>query len=651
MSRRLPCCLLVALFWLALPLAAAAPPVGTYTPFGPGAGQFLSITADPSAPATLFGESSHGEVYKSTDGGQTWIRSGTGLQGPRSLGNLVADPGRPGVFYLLTAPLHGFFDQGLYRSVDGGATWVSLYTPVRFLLVPTADLWLVPGTPVTLLARDGHGALRAVPGSDPPVSWEPVDAAISPPFAVDPSRPGTVYGVSRTTLGGLAVSHDSGVTWTPFAGPGGDITALAVSGGALLAADAEVGLFVSVDLGVTWSPTGLAPVSALAAGPGLVVYAAAGGRFYASADGGHTFVQRSAGLPLRTIVQIAVSSSGRPHLLTRIGQVWDGTPGGGFRLAGQRGLLDASSLPLVIDTGDPSIFYLTPTIFLVPTSRSTDGGATWTPLSLHLGAIALDPAHPNRLLAIAPQGVVASADGGDTFGPPLLAGTFLSLARLPGGTLLAGGCGIERSQDGGRTWATVLPCSHGDLRDHVERLHTDPHEPATVYAEVMETNGLPGSSLPNARAAGVLSPLYRSRDGGRTWTRLAVQGSGLTLGGGRRTLLYLANDSGSLVSDNGGDSWRPLPVPDNFNTFFQFRTLLAADPTRGDGVYAMIYTEEGLTIVYSPDRGRNWKVVEAGGLERAYRGLPAWLVPDLRVPGLLYVGAQEGGVFTVQVQR
>ncbi|HEV7518317.1 MAG TPA: hypothetical protein VGR07_18625, partial [Thermoanaerobaculia bacterium] len=206
-SLRPPSWLLVALLWLAPPLAAAPPPVGVYMPFGPGSGQFLSLTADPSAPATLFGESYLGEVYKSTDGGRTWAWSSTGLQGPRSLGNLVADPGRPGVFYLLTAPLTSFFDQGLYRSVDGGATWVNLFTPSRFLLIPTADLWLVPGTPATLLARFENGSfdtIRAVPGSDTSVSWEPVDGAVGPPFAVDPSRPGTVYGVSRATLGALA---------------------------------------------------------------------------------------------------------------------------------------------------------------------------------------------------------------------------------------------------------------------------------------------------------------------------------------------------------------------------------------------------------------------------------------------------------------
>lgn len=652
MSRRPPCCLLVALFWLAPPLAAATPPVGVYMPFGPGSGLFLSLVADPSAPATLFGVSYRGEVYRSTDGGRTWAWASTGLREPRRLGNLVADPGRPGVFYLLIVPFSSIFDEGLYRSVDGGATWANLLTLPR-LLIPTTELWLVPGTPATLLARfenGSFGAVRAVPGSDTPVSWQPVDGSAGPPFAVNASLPGTVYGVSRVTRGGLVVSHDSGATWTPLAGPGGPVTLLALAGGptpGILAAT-PAGLFVSTDGGATWSSTGVPGATALAAGPGSAVYAAEGGHFYASGDGGHTFAERSRGLPVSAIVQIVVDGSGRPYVLNRIGQAWSATPGGGFRIAGQRGLLEGDSLPIVIDPGDPSLLYLTLFGTRGQTFRSTDGGAGWAPLGRFLSEIVLDPLHPTRLLAIDQGNVVASDDGGDSFGPPLLAGSFQSLAQLSSRLFLAGGCGIERSVNGGRTWAVTLPCRHDGVVDQVQRLHVDPHDAATAYAEVTEMQDLPVCQTPKPRAGCLSTPLYRSRNEGRTWTRLPITGHGLALGGARRTALYLQGDSGPLGSDNGGDSWRPLPVPDPFHLA---NILLAADPTRGDGAYATGITESGVSILYSPDRGRNWKEVEVGGLDRFHRGLPAWLVPDPRTPGRLYVGLPNGGVFAVQVQR
>ncbi|HEV7518847.1 MAG TPA: hypothetical protein VGR07_21340, partial [Thermoanaerobaculia bacterium] len=194
-----------------------------------------------------------------------------------------------------------------------------------------------------------------------------------------------------------------------------------------------------------------------------------------------------------------------------------------------------------------------------------------------------------------------------------------------------------------------LPCRHDGVVDQVQRLHVDPHNAATAYAEVTEMQDLPVCQTSKPPAGCLSTPLYRSRNEGRTWTRLPITGHGLALGGARRTALYLQGDSGPLGSDNGGDSWRPLPVPDPFHLA---RILLAADPARGDGVYAAGYDDDFLPrLFYSPDRGRNWKVVEAGGLDRFHRGLPAWLVPDPKTPGRLYVGLPNGGVFAVQVQR
>jgi len=155
--------------------------------------------------------------------------------------------------------------------------------------------------------------------------------------------------------------------------------------------------------------------------------------------------------------------------------------------------------------------------------------------------------------------------------------------------------------------------------------------------------------LANPPADCLSTPLYRSRDEGRTWTRLSITGHDLAVGGARRTVLYLEGGEGGsrpLASDNGGDSWRTLP-----GTGLVRAGFLTPDATLEIGAYAAGLTPSGVTLFYSPDRGKSWKSIEAGGLDRFHRGLPAWLVTDPKTPGRLYVGVQNGGGFVVQVER
>ncbi|MFC4950950.1 F510_1955 family glycosylhydrolase [Pseudonocardia sp. GCM10023141] len=128
---------------------------------------------------------------------------------------------------------------------------------------------------------------------------------------------------------------------------------------------------------------------------------------------------------------------------------------------------------------------------------SVDGGRTWADrAALKALDIAVDPSDGRRVLATVQGGVVLSTDGGATFtapaGPPL---AFVSWG--PDGTIhgLDPGSGSHVSTDGGATWTTTATVPGG--------------RPQAVTATA--------GGLLAATAGGV----FRSVDGGATFTRIA----------------------------------------------------------------------------------------------------------------------------------
>ena len=171
------------------------------------------LAVDPADPETVYaGCAGHG-IYKSTDGGVTWVA----LEFPEK-----------DVFSVAVSPADGAVYAGcepskLFRSADGGGSWTEL---AALRSIPSAPTWSFPPRPwtshVRWIAPDPREPRRLLVGielggvmltEDGGATWRD-----HPPQAVKdchtviwhPAAPGRAYEAGG---GGAAWSRDGGVRW------------------------------------------------------------------------------------------------------------------------------------------------------------------------------------------------------------------------------------------------------------------------------------------------------------------------------------------------------------------------------------------------------------------------------------------------------
>jgi photosystem II stability/assembly factor-like uncharacterized protein len=243
--------------------------------------------------------------------------------------------------------------------------------------------------------------------------------------------------------------------------------------------------------------------------------------------------------------------------------------------------------------------------------KSTDAGKTWTDVGLadtrQIGAIIVDPADPD---------IVLVAAVGHAFGPNTQRGVF-------------------RSTDGGKTWNRVL--FKNELTGAID-LAADPHNSKIVYAALWQVRRQPW----NFSSGGPGSGLYRSLDGGVTWTQLS--GHGLPEGIlGRIDIAISAVDSkriyamieakegGLYRSDDGGAQWRRVSEDGRIRQRAWYFSKIYADPGSIDTVYAL-----NTGMLRSTDGGKTFNLVSA--THGDHHAL--WIDPD---DSKSLINANDGG--------
>jgi photosystem II stability/assembly factor-like uncharacterized protein len=651
MSRRLLpiCALLLALAGGAGPAHAG---INFWTSIGPDGGSINALVVSPAQPDLLYAGSNGAGLYRSEDGGATWVRASRGLE-PAVMA-VVADPQTPSTVYVVS-------DFAAMKSADAGATWTALARPqAGRQSAAILSLAIDPRSPSTLYAGTTFGIWKSTDGggswtqltergthltpivvdptrtstlyafsayerallrsTDSGQTWSEKDAGL--PFAdflpdalqiaLDPSTsPANVY-VSFRDLNGTGITYrstDAGETWRR-AGPAGH--PLAIGSGVIYA-----GAAISTDGGATWTPASAAPGTSLvfAAAPGsaTTVYAGTSQGVWQSGDAAASWQAASHGLAATQTIALAVDPVHPRILFAAVagavqgpGLLKSGSGGQGWRSIGPPFLVDYLQ-ELVVDPVTPSTLYAASSFGL---AKSVDGGNTWEPLLLVTGCegvnhLAIDPSHPNTLYVA----------GLSNFAVPCLA---------------------LKSTDGGHSWIPL-----GLPEREILQIAVAPTTPATLYAL--------GSTY-----------VYKSTDAGGTWNRLRTPHGAkiaLAIDPTDANRVFMSANTAIFRTIDGGRTWieydRKLPLIDEFGSFHR-PTALAIDPHSSNIVYAA-----GDWGAYrSTNGGRTWYPIVAGlpnlsstsNTPLLHYEAGGLLVPDPRQPGKLYAGTPYTGIYTYTIE-
>ncbi len=260
--------------------------------------------------------------------------------------------------------------------------------------------------------------------------------------------------------------------------------------------------------------------------------------------------------------------------------------------------------------------------------KSTDGGENWTNMGLrdseHIAKILVDPKDSNRVLVCATghlwddnqeRGVYQTSDGGQTW-KKVLGGAngstgcgFMALSpqepktvfaslwdfRRQGWTFRSGGpgSGLYRSSDGGEHWTELNESNSKGLPEKPwgrVAVAVAPSKPQVVYANIESKK----------------SALYRSDDGGKSWSRLDASRFvvwrpfyfGNLIVDPKDENKIFKPDGPLLVSVNGGHSFSVV----SGNAHGDFHDVWI-DPSNPN----IVYTTDDAGLWRSEDGGTRWK--------------------------------------------
>ncbi|HYL13700.1 MAG TPA: glycoside hydrolase [Terriglobales bacterium] len=173
-------------------------------------------------------------IYKSTDGGQTW--QPLGLRDAQQIGAIIVDPRDPNrvLVAALGHPYGPNPERGVFRSLDGGATWQKVlykddntgaidlaFDPADAQIV-YADIWSSRRPPWTTgggYNGPGSGLYKSTDGG---TNWKQLTEGLPTEkdklgrigIGIAPSHPNRIYAlVDAPKLGGLYRSDNAGENW------------------------------------------------------------------------------------------------------------------------------------------------------------------------------------------------------------------------------------------------------------------------------------------------------------------------------------------------------------------------------------------------------------------------------------------------------
>lgn len=608
----------------------------TWTPIfdDQSTGSIGAIAVAPSNPQIVYVGSGEGlqrpdlstgdGIYKSTDGGRTWLH--LGLRDGQQIPQIVVHPTDPDRLWVavLGHPYGPNEERGVFRSTDGGRT----FTRVLYRDADTgaADLVIDPKNPDVLYAAlwearqgpwenadfrgPGSGVYKSTDGG---ATWRPINKGL-PTFeqdrlgriglAVAPARPSRLFAtVEADRKGGLYRSDDAGESWV-LVNDDPRVTSRASDFAEVKVHPADpdtvftgsIVAWKSTDGGKTFAAFRGAPggddyhriwinprnpdIMLLASDQGAIVTLNGGASWsswYNQPTAQFYHVSTDYNFPYRVCGgqqesgSACVASRGdhgritfrdwRPVGVEEYGYVAPDPNNPDIYYGGKVTRYDwrtgqtQNVSPMPVRRGDYRVVRTMPILFS-PVDRRTlyfashvlwktlDGGQSWTAISPDLSRETWEvPSNVGKY-----RGTPEAA--------PSRRGVIYTIAPSPLdiNTIWAGTDDglIHVTRDGGTTWTNVTPpqLTPWAKVSLMEASHFDVH---TAYAAI------------NTFRLDDLRPhIYRTRDGGRSWTPIT---SGIPEGGivnavredpQRRGLLFAGTEQAVYVSFDDGNMWRSL---------------------------------------------------------------------------------------------
>lgn len=566
-------------------------------------------------------------MYKSTDAGVTWTRSG--LEKTKQIPSIVVDP-RDANVVLVAAQgdaRHKTSDRGVYRSTDGGSNWT------RTLFVDDST-----GLQKLAIAFDRPDVVYATTVRHyAPIPSGPPNG---PPLVPQPNPQGGGGAAQRGPTGtSIYKSLDGGVTWKELTGGGLPRIAGRTSIAVAIGTDAQrvyfttnTGLYRSDDGGATWKQMA-ATDSRIRNGQGgyncgvyvdpknpdlVYVFNTAS---YISKDGGNTFTG------------------------------FKGAPGGDDP---QQGWIDPTNGKRMILGYDQGAIV------------SLDGGSTWSSWynqsSEQVYHVSADNSFPYWIYASQQDagavrtrvrgnlGAVTALDWNPVNGWEW--GTIVA-DPLNSNTVYATGNGVIRISFPSEQWVNVGPAQDPALRLRANSdapLLFDPWDPHTLYAGFQY--------------------LMATSDGGKTWRKLSpnlgyprnfpippdsappkpgdpIGGTIMSIGASTvvRGTIWVGLNTGLVrVTRDNGKTWSGSAVSD----FPRAGQIHSVEPSHTNAAEAYVTADARGSGDYNPyvyrtrDYGKTWTLITNGLATGESNGSYARILrEDPKRPGLLFLGTES----------
>lgn len=662
--------------------------------WGVVSGRVRGIAVHPANPDIVYAGSGGGGIWKTTNGGQTWIDKSGGLN-LITFGAIALDPLNPNIIYAgsgeyMWAMNERFYSgDGLYKSTNGGDNWIKInsdfgivthftdvivspYNPqivfvsiannyqnttpnygiwrssnaganwTRILSVEGVyDLSFHPSNPNLVFAACGNeqpqaGILISVDGG---LNFSVSNSGLPPSnkigriyFDISKSNPSILYTVIYDSL-----PISGGMTSCAYKSTNGASSWFQISQGANIAGGGDQGFYdlcIAIDPlnsdkvfignqefskstnGSTFSfvrdPNGPGGGNdpfdsythldhhAITYAPSnpLIIYVGCDGGVFKSTNGGQTFFSVNSGIKSIQSYRVA-SHNTNPNI------IYSGAQDNGFISTHDRGATPYK-LEMLGDGTECFMDYSNPAYIFFATfagyfAGSSNGGQSWELLvdpgtfdsSAFICPWWQHPVNPNILYGCFKQKLYKSTDKGISWAfttssaivsKPIYSSAQSSL--IPNNIIVAsreGTVSLVRSSDGGYNWQNITGNLGSLAEGYFMRLQADPSNGNTFY-------------LLKSTYSGAI--VLKTTNFGTNWTDLTsdlpkVPANDIFIDSANTGVMYLANDFGVYRTTNNGGNWSRLnngmpfvPVLD-FSYFNYNGIKLLRAATFGRGVFEL----------------------------------------------------------------